>query len=92
MKRYRPKLVRPAEAPATEPLTLNLMLRKAQLPMFTGLQRSSIDRMIAEGRFPRPVLITGKSVAWLGSEVAQWQLDRKAERDAAHFGHQEAAE
>lgn len=83
MKRYKLKLARQAEVQATEPLTLNLMLRKSQLPMFTGLQRSSIDRMIAEGRFPRPVPITNKSVAWLGAEIAEWQLERRAERDAA---------
>lgn len=42
----------------------------------TSLSRSTIYRLMDEGRFPRPVKLTGKSVAWPESRIAEWLRTR----------------
>ena len=38
-----------------------------------GFSRSTLYRLVGEGKFPRPVMLTGgKSVAWRDVEVQQW--------------------
>ena len=59
-------------------------LRLAAVVAATGLGRSTIYRLIAQGDFPRPVQILGpRTVAWPESEIVEWQRLRIAERDAA---------
>jgi len=48
----------------------------------TGLPKSTIYWMVREGRFPKPVRIGQKSVAWIRPEVRAWMKARIAERDA----------
>lgn len=51
----------------------------------TGLKsRSSIYKLMAEGKFPRPIKLSGPNgpVAWLENEVMAWIDDRAAARDA----------
>jgi prophage regulatory protein len=64
---------------------VDTFLRLAAVKQATGLGRSTIYDLMAEQppQFPRPVKITerGKAVAWLASEIAQWQRDRVAQRD-----------
>jgi prophage regulatory protein len=38
-------------------------------------------KKMAEGSFPKPVNLGGRAVAWLESEVSDWILARKEERD-----------
>ena len=38
----------------------------------TGLSRSSLYEMIAEGRFPRQVPLSERRVGWRVSEVQRW--------------------
>ena len=38
----------------------------------TGLSRSTIYRMVADGSFPRPVLVGKRSVAWSAGAVSGW--------------------
>lgn len=45
----------------------------------TGLSRSTIYQRVADGAFPRPVSLGGRSVGWLESEVEQWVERRIAE-------------
>ena len=49
----------------------------------TGLSRSQIQREMAAGRFPKPILLTpaGRGKGWLGEEIAVWQQDRKQARE-----------
>jgi prophage regulatory protein len=57
--------------------------RKAELYEVTGLARTAIEKMMAEGVFPRPITLApgGRAVGWLSSEIAAWQEQRKAARD-----------
>ncbi len=48
----------------------------------TSLSRSHTYRLIAEGTFPKSVAL-GSRVAWLESEIIDWQNARIEERAAA---------
>lgn len=48
----------------------------------TGLGTTKIYELAAEGLFPKPVRLTGRSVAWPEDEVAEWTAARIAERDS----------
>ncbi|MFZ5697528.1 MAG: AlpA family transcriptional regulator [Pseudomonadota bacterium] len=54
----------------------------------TGLGRSSIYKLMAEGTFPNSVPLTSKAVGWVSDEVDAWVLARIGERDqnARHEG------
>ena len=49
----------------------------------TGYGRSTIYEMIGGGRFPSPVHLGPRAVAWLESEVEAWMQERIDARDQA---------
>lgn len=49
----------------------------------TGLSRTMLYELIAEGKFPRPVKLGLRRNAWVDLEVDGWMADRIAERDEA---------
>ena len=49
----------------------------------TGLARATIYQQMATGRFPRPVKVGKRAVAWPKSAINDWIEERKAE---AGFG------
>jgi prophage regulatory protein len=55
------------------------ILRRRQVEAITGWARSTIYQGVAEGRFPRPIRLGGRSVGWLADEVEQWIQARIAE-------------
>ncbi len=52
------------------------LLRRKQVEQITGLSRSSIYAMIAEGRFPKQHRIGQRAVAWLESDINDWIATR----------------
>lgn len=48
-----------------------------------GLSRSTIYEEMAAGRFPKPVKIGPRAVAWVDAELEAWAAKRIAEREAA---------
>lgn len=44
----------------------------------TGLSRTTIYALIAQGRFPKQINISERSVGWVASEIEQWLEDRVA--------------
>jgi prophage regulatory protein len=60
---------------------LQKIIRLADLPNFTGLRRTQIYALVTAGRFPKPVRLSTRRLAWLEAEVAEWQAARIAERD-----------
>ncbi|WP_236201256.1 helix-turn-helix transcriptional regulator [Pseudomonas pseudonitroreducens] len=46
-----------------------------------GLARSTIDKLIGAGEFPRPVPLLGLSLGWVEREVQKWIQARIAQRD-----------
>ena len=56
-------------------------LRRREVEHLTGLSRSSIYLLMKEGRFPKPVRLGPKCVAWVEREVRTFLLAKVAERD-----------
>lgn len=54
----------------------NVFLRLPKVKEVTGLSRSNIYLMIAEKRFPPPIKIGPRAVAWVDSEIDCWIQDR----------------
>ncbi len=59
-------------------------LRLEMVRSRTGLSRSSIYRLMAGGRFPRPVTLGLNVRAWLEGEIDAWINARVSERDQPH--------
>jgi len=57
------------------------MLRLKDVMTKTGLSRSSVYKYIAEGKFPKPVHLGERTVAWVESEIEEWLMTKLAERE-----------
>jgi len=57
------------------------MLRRKQVEYIVGLSRSSIYDMVATGRFPKPIPIGKRAVAWPESQVRAWLTASLIERE-----------
>lgn len=49
----------------------------------TGMSRSTIYDMMSEGKFPRPVNLGKRLVAWPETAIAKWLSERAATAMAA---------
>ncbi len=58
------------------------MLRRREVEARTCLSKSTLYRLISEGRFPRPVPLGKRARGWPEDEVDTWLEARRAERDA----------
>lgn len=54
------------------------LMRRKQVEAHTGLARSTLYKLIAQGGFPAPIRITAKAVAWAASDVDTWIANRIA--------------
>ena len=50
-------------------------LRLKEVLAICGKSRSSVYDAIKKGGFPKPVKLSGRSSAWIKSEVEQWAVD-----------------
>ncbi len=57
------------------------LMRMPTVIRWTGLARSTIYRLIAEEKFPAPVLLATRAVAWRRSDLERWS---EARPRAAH--------
>ena len=55
----------------------NRILRRPEVEEWTGLSRSTIYAMMAEGAFPKPVKLGKRAVGWPARTVADW-IDSRA--------------
>ena len=60
------------------------LLRLPAVRQKTGLCRTMLYQLMAEGTFPRPVSIGHRTVAWVESEVDAWISEQMNRRDAPH--------
>lgn len=58
------------------------LLRRHEVQSLTSLSRSSLFALVAAGRFPRPVKVSSRRVAWLQSDIEVWLAERVSARDA----------
>ena len=52
------------------------LLRRRDVEDRTGLSRTSIYRLMREGRFPKPIKVGPKAVRWPASELEAWLAAR----------------
>lgn len=52
------------------------LLRLAGVEQRTGLKRSTIYKLVKEGKFPKPISLTERCVAWQSSAVDAWIQQR----------------
>jgi len=64
------------------------LLRRFDVENLTGLARSTIYAAIAEGKFPAPVKIGPRAVAWRESDVRKWIEERPSARPNCDSGGQ----
>jgi prophage regulatory protein len=57
------------------------IIKRPDVEKLTGLSRSSIYRLAANGEFPHPVKIGPRAVGWINSEIESWINHRIAARD-----------
>ncbi len=59
------------------------LVRLPEVEGLTGCKKSTIYALIGDGKFPKPVRLSARHVAWAETAVLQWVQDRIAE---AHAG------
>jgi prophage regulatory protein len=52
---------------------LDELVRSRDLRAYSGCGKNKVYEMIAAGKFPRPVKLGSRSVAWKKSELLAWQ-------------------
>jgi prophage regulatory protein len=71
----RPELITPSITDSAR-----LFARLPTVIQATGLGRSTIYRLVANGTFPAPVHLGPRAVAWRWSDLDQWSQTRQADR------------
>ena len=53
------------------------MMRLSEVTIKTGLSRSTIDRMEADGKFPKRRKLSERAIGWRSSDVEKWIKGRE---------------
>lgn len=62
------------------------LLRMSSVIRVTGLGRSTIYKLIAEAKFPSPVQLAGRTVAWRRTDIEHWTQARPPTTHCAPYG------
>jgi prophage regulatory protein len=57
------------------------LYRLRELSARIGLARSAIYQAVKDGRFPKPVRIGARAVAWRHADIEAWLQSRAAQRE-----------
>ena len=61
----------------------NRIIKRPEVSNKTGISRSQIYSLIAEGKFPKQIKLgSGRASGWVESEIDKWIDDRILERDS----------
>ena len=66
---------------ATRPEHSKRIIKIPKVSDKTGLCKTAVYNLIAEGKFPKQIPLGARSVGWLESEIDGWIDDRISERD-----------
>lgn len=58
------------------------VLRRKEVISMVGLGTTRLYELISEGKFPKPIKLSVRSVGWLESEVQGWIKERAECREA----------
>ena len=61
---------------SSTPTSASLLLRMKSVIQVTGLARSTIYKLMAQDKFPSPVRLVGRAVAWRRVDLERWTADR----------------
>ena len=69
---------------ATAVQSPQVILRRTQVQVRTGISRSGIYQKMADGEFPKSISLGPRAVGWLESSIEEWiqsriELSAKAE-------------
>lgn len=70
-----------ADTEYVEPVIRRTLMRIPAVCAATGLSRAGIYRLLAAGKFPRPIRLTPQAVVWPSTSVQSWIDDRIAGRE-----------
>lgn len=59
----------------------SILIRLPEVQRRTGYSRAWLYRLLSENRFPKPVKIGSRAIAFVESEIETWINERIAERD-----------
>ena len=59
----------------------DVFLRAEEVTRITGIPRSTRYELIEQGKFPKPIKLSVRMVAWSAAEIAEWMQRRIAARD-----------
>lgn len=62
------------------------LLRLPAVEAATGYRRSTIYRLIQQGKFPRPISLGARASAWVEDEINSWVQERIAESRKPQIG------
>ncbi len=62
------------------------LIRLPEVEAATGFKRSTIYNLMAHGKFPRPVRLGSRCVAWPETVILQWVQDRIASAQSSGEG------
>lgn len=57
----------------------NRIFRRPDVEILTGLSRSTLYAMMAEGTFPKPVKLGKRAVGWREVDLSNWLESRSTE-------------
>jgi len=60
------------------------LMTVAEVSRFTTYSRTQIFKLRSEGKFPKPVSLGEKRIAFVRDEVEQWYQAKLADRDSSH--------
>lgn len=52
------------------------IIRRREVEVRTGLSRSTLYAMMAEGEFPKPIKLGKRAVGWREADIAAWLESR----------------
>ena len=59
-------------------MLMDTFLRRSEVERITGLSSSEIYRRIKDGKFPEPIQLGARAVAWASSSIEEWQDECRA--------------
>ena len=54
-------------------LAMERLITMKELPRYVAYSRAHIMRLIAEGKFPKPLKLGPSRIAWRESVITEWQ-------------------
>ena len=67
-----------------EQTATNRLIRRPEVERLTSLSRSALYSAMSEGRFPRPVSLGRRSVAWRLRDIEGW-IESRPDVEAGRF-------